>query len=195
MVREEAPRGWRLVAIDAGAAPCVAAGRVPDVLVGDMDSVAPHVLRELEAKGTRIVRHPARKRDTDAALALLETDDDVLLLGPGGGRADHAFANLHLMHQLSRRARVRAVDVDARTWVVTPRAPLRVDLPAGATVSVLPLFERCEGVTYLGLEYPLVDAVMDVGDPYGVSNVALPPPQEVRLTKGVLLVIAPRMQA
>lgn len=193
LVRAHVPAGATVFAVDAGAEACLAAGIVPRAVVGDMDSVRPETLARLEAQGASVHRHPAKKRDTDGALTLAEaTDDDLVFVGAGGGRADHAFANLHLLYAASRRARVRAVDVDAEAWVATPTRPVRLALPRGAVVSVLPLFERCEGVTLEGLQYPLADATMPLGDPYGVSNVASAEEQEVRLSRGTLLVIAPR---
>jgi thiamine pyrophosphokinase len=146
-----------------------------------------------EAMGVRIERHPERKRDTDAALALagLKGHDEVLFLGPGGGRVDHALANLHLLVAASAWARAWAVDDDARIHVVTPERPLSLDLPAGALLSVLPWDGRCEGITYQGLRYHLEDATMTEGDPYGMSNVCEAAPQQVRVRSGRLLVVVP----
>lgn len=196
LVRGHAKDGARVIAVDAGAEACLAAGVVPEAVVGDMDSVRPGTLDALHAKGARIVRHPTEKRDTDGALALAEVRDadEVLFLGASGGRADHAFANLHLMWAAARRGRVRAVDEDALAWVVTPRAPLALDLAPGTILSALPLFEGCDGVTYEGLRYGLEGASMRVGDPYGMSNVAVEGRQTIRISKGALLVVVPRVQ-
>jgi thiamine pyrophosphokinase len=160
-----------------------------------MDSVSPATLEALVREGVPLERHPTRKDDTDAALALAHARDadEVLFLGPGGGRPDHALANLHLLVAASGWARVRAIDEDGETLVVTPNHPLRLDLPAGQLVSVLPFDGRVEGITYDGLAYPLLEASMEAGAPaYGVSNVALAPPQRIRVRKGRLVVIVPR---
>ncbi|HWH07740.1 MAG TPA: thiamine diphosphokinase, partial [Candidatus Thermoplasmatota archaeon] len=192
LVRRHVPPGARVLAVDAGAEACLAAGVAPEAVVGDMDSVRASTLEALAARGARVVRHPAAKRDTDGALALrLVEDAHVVFLGAGGGRPDHALANLHLMLAASRRARVEAVDADGRAWVVTPERPLALDLPDGAVVSVLPLTPRAEGVAYRNLRWGLDGAAMEMGDPYGMSNVAGPAPQEVRVAAGALLVLAP----
>ena len=197
LVEAHVPSGARVIAVDAGAEACLHAGVVPEAIVGDMDSVRALTLEALHGQGARIVRHPAQKRDTDGALALQEARDadEILFLGAGGGRADHAYANLHLLWAAAGRARVRAVDEDARGWVATPRAPVELDLAPGTVVSALPLLEGCEGVTYEGLRYGLDGASMRIGDPYGMSNVAHAPRQTIRVSKGALLVIVPRMSA
>lgn len=194
MVREHAL--GTVLAIDAGAEACLAAGIVPEAVVGDMDSVRPETLAELERRGARIERHPAAKRDTDAALALGTSQArgaaGILFLGAGGGRADHALANVHLLAEAALSATARAIDDDAETWIVTPERPLDLSLPPGAIVSAIPFDAVVEGVTYEGLAYPLEGALMRAGDPYGVSNVVLAGPRvRVSVTKGRLLVMRP----
>ncbi|HEX2022494.1 MAG TPA: thiamine diphosphokinase [Candidatus Thermoplasmatota archaeon] len=194
-VLREAPPGARLVAVDGGADAAYDAGLRPDVVVGDMDSVRPATLARCEAEGVPLRRHPARKRDSDAKLALAEArpDEEIVFLGPGGGRADHALANLHLLAALDGRG--RAVDDDAWTWIVSPARPLALDLPPGATVSVLPFDARVEGIRYEGLEYHLQDATMEAGDPYGLSNAASARRQRIEVASGRLVVMAPRFVA
>ena len=193
LVRARLPAGATVVAVDAGAEACRAAGVVPDRLVGDMDSVTPGTLRFFEARGVPLERYPERKRDTDAALALagLREHGEVLFLGPGGGRVDHALANLHLLVAASAWARAWSVDEDAEVHVATPERPVRLALPVGALLSVLPFDARCEGIGYEGLRYHLEDATMDAGDPYGVSNVCEAPLQRVGVRRGRLLVVVP----
>ncbi|HET6405729.1 MAG TPA: thiamine diphosphokinase [Candidatus Thermoplasmatota archaeon] len=193
LVRRHVAPGARVIAVDAGADACLAAGVAPWALVGDMDSVSEATLAACERAGARIERHPAQKRDTDAALALgLARDAErILFVGAGGGRADHALANLHLLASAAAWADARAVDEDAHTWVVTPQRPLTLALPVGTTLSALPFDERVEGVTYEGLAYPLDEATFTAGDPYGVSNVASAPAQRIRVRRGRLFVIRP----
>lgn len=191
LVAQHVPSGARVIAVDAGADALAAAGIRPDALVGDMDSVSASTLRAMREAGVRIHEHPARKRDSDAALALRLVPDgeDVVFIGPGGGRPDHALANLHLL--ASRDGRARAVDEDANTWVVAPERPLELARPAGTTLSMLPFDARVDGITYEGMEYALADATMHAGDPFGISNVCLAPPQRVRVRAGRLLVLEP----
>ena len=193
LVRAHVPPGARVVAVDGGADACLAAGVAPALVVGDMDSVRPETLRAAVAAGARLERHPSAKRDTDAALALahVKACGSVLFVGAGGGRPDHALANLHLLAECSRWAAARAVDEDVETWLVTPDRPLELRLPPGSILSALPFDANVEGITYEGLEFPLRDATMRAGDPYGVSNLASAPVQRIAVSRGRLLVMRP----
>lgn len=193
LVLDHVRPGMTVVAVDAGAEALRAAGLVPHRIVGDLDSVSGETLAHYARLGVPVERHPPEKRDTDAALALagLEDHDEILFLGPGGGRVDHALANLHLLAMAATRARARAVDEDAEVHVATPERPVELALPAGTTLSVIPFDARCEGIRYAGLRYHLEDAVMTAGDPYGVSNECLAPPQRIQVRSGRLLVVRP----
>ena len=60
------------IAADGGLRHALALGRLPDVLIGDLDSVTPEQLAQAEAAGVRILRYPVEKDDTDLELALLQ---------------------------------------------------------------------------------------------------------------------------
>lgn len=193
LARANVPPGARVVAVDGGAEALLEAGVTPALVVGDMDSVRAGTLAALAAQGARIERHEAAKRDTDAALALrhLAGCDEVLFVGAGGGRPDHALGNLHLLASAATWARARAVDEDHNTWVATPERPVELRLPRGATLSAIPFDAEVTGITYEGLAYPLTDATMRAGDPYGISNVCAADVQRVRVRSGRLVLMRP----
>ncbi len=193
LVRAHVPDDAFVVAVDAGADILRAAGRLPDRIVGDLDSVQPSTLSWAESAEVPVDRHPARKDDTDGmlALALALHHDDIIFLGAGGGRPDHALANLHLLVAAAGKARARGIDVAASTWVVTPERPLDLTLPKGRVVSMFAWGGDALGVTTRGFEYPLTDAKLDPMRPLGVSNVTAGAKQHVELVKGALLVIVP----
>ena len=66
-------RADRVIAADGGANWLMAQHKAPDLLVGDMDSVAPQVLAALQEGGCRLQRHSPDKDETDTELALKES--------------------------------------------------------------------------------------------------------------------------
>lgn len=59
-----------VIAADSGAVSLEAAGLLPDILVGDMDSIPAAVLAAMEEAGVPLRQVPARKDFTDLELAL-----------------------------------------------------------------------------------------------------------------------------
>ncbi|MCB0200802.1 MAG: thiamine diphosphokinase, partial [Anaerolineae bacterium] len=59
-----------VIAADGGANWCVAWGWYPDLVVGDMDSIAADVAKQLRDEGVPFVAHPVEKDETDLKLAL-----------------------------------------------------------------------------------------------------------------------------
>ena len=88
-----------VIAADGGAARLQALGRLPDVLVGDLDSLAAGALAALQAADVELVAHPNPEQQTDGMVGLLlarqRGADEIVLAGvQSADRLDHGFANL-----------------------------------------------------------------------------------------------------
>jgi thiamine pyrophosphokinase len=181
-----------VVAADAGAETALRLGFVPDVLLGDFDSIGRAVLIQLKERGVSIEQYPIDKNATDGELAieraLSANPEELVLVGfLGGPRLDQELANVFLLGGLS----VTAVLVDGSNecrllrsgedWVWTAEPD--------ELVSLLPLAGDARGITTRGLRYPLDDATLSYERARGVSNVLLEPPGRVSLRDGLLLVV------
>ncbi len=181
-----------LICTDGAAEKIRGLGRVPDMIVGDMDSVDEATLRYFEAKGSRIIRHPADKDETDTQLALelaFEMDlDGMRIFGALGGRIDHALANISLLVMCAKRGvDTKIVDRECELFIVNGSCV--IDGREGDTVSLLPLSSDVRGITLGGFEYPLSGAVMEIGVPYGISNRLTGARGTISVESGYLLVI------
>jgi len=184
-----------LIAADGGAGWLEEIGRRPDILVGDLDSVDPAVVRRLAAAGTEVIRHPAEKDASDSELALgvaLERGaDEVVMLGAlGGGRLDHELANLLLLADPELPGRdLRIVRAGTTVRVLAGRASLELGCGPGSVVTLLPVGGNAQGVATRGLRYPLDGETLRVGRSRGLSNEVVEAPASVWLGAGTLLVI------
>jgi thiamine pyrophosphokinase len=181
-----------VIAADGGAQPLVRAGRRPDVVIGDMDSLDQATLEALAEQGAELRRYPREKDETDLELALLHaaalgaTAIDVL--GALGGRWDHTLANVALLALPELAGRQARLLADRQTlFLVRSSAMLHGRL--GDTISLIPLAGPAHGVTTAGLLYPLRDATLTFERARGVSNVLLEPPGQVSVRDGLLLVV------
>ena len=192
-----------IIAADGGAEHCRVLGVVPYILIGDFDSLSPADLVTLEAAGTRIIRHPARKDQTDLELALDhalgEGASDIVILGGLGGRWDQTFANLLLLvrsngfsraaeaHAATTNVRVRLLDGPQEITALRGPGELSLNGEVGNTVSLIPIGGDARGITTSGLEYPLHDEMLSFGSTRGISNVMMERGATVSLAEGLLI--------
>ncbi|MDR1049143.1 MAG: thiamine diphosphokinase, partial [Synergistaceae bacterium] len=91
-----AASGRTVWAVDRGAEACRAAGVVPELALGDFDSLDAGGRAWLEELGVGTEAYPPDKDYTDFQLALRRAGAGrgLLVTGCWGGRFDHAFANV-----------------------------------------------------------------------------------------------------
>jgi len=177
------------IAADRGLEAFAAAGIVPNLLLGDMDSVSETVLSCME-KRTEIDRLPCIKDDTDGVHALDVAVErgakEITLLGALGGRMDHALANLMLLVRAHRKGvKAQILSERERIWRAEGREVLRG--AKGDTVSLLPLGEA-KGVSLTGFFYPLCDQNLQSDYPLGISNIVTQDEAVICVREGDLLV-------
>lgn len=188
----------RLIAADGGAGQVLAAGLVPDLVLGDLDSIAADDRARLVELGVAVRAVDAAKDESDTELCLhaaIEGGAAVIrLLGATAlTRPEHSIANLLLLAD----PRLDELDVaivghgSVVRRIGTPDGPaeLAIDGAPGDFVSLLPLGAAVEGVTTHGLRYPLVDEDLIPGPARGLSNQLLTDRAGVRCRRGRLLVI------
>lgn len=188
----EALRPMELICADGGARHLDALGLTPDVIIGDMDSLSSEILTRCEQRGSRILRYPQAKDETDTQLALdyalKSLPDEILIFGGLGGRLDHTLANISL---LVRAAEVgtptKLADEWCEVFVIVRHAEIE-GIP-GQTVSFFPLSSAVSGITLAGFEYPLSGGTMEIGAPYGISNRLIAERGAISIASGYLLAI------
>ena len=93
---------------------------MPDIVLGDFDSIDRGDFRELEAAGAEILRYPVEKDMTDSELAvdtaIKSGGSRVILLGSFGSRLDHSISNLFLLKKL-HDANVEGIIADEKNEI------------------------------------------------------------------------------
>jgi thiamine pyrophosphokinase len=193
LLRRVAGRADLVVAADGGARYALEAGVIPDLVVGDMDSLGEALTREVEERGALLEIHPGRKDKMDGHLAVLAVRDRgataVDLLCAAGGRFSALFAVPHIL-LASERAGLRATMVAGWGQAFVLEAGSRtVAGEPGDSVSVFPFTGPATGVTLEGFGYPLEDARLEIGDTLGFHNELIDRAGRVSVERGALLVI------
>lgn len=153
----------RLVAVDGGADAVLRAGRVPDRVVGDLDSIS----ADARAAFADRLLHIAEQDSTDFAKALLSCPADLsIAVGFIGARADHFLAVLTEM----ARTRHSVVLLGEEDCICLVPENLTLALEPGTRVSLWPL-GPVSG-TSTGLRWPIDGIAFGPTTRTGTSNVA-----------------------
>lgn len=189
LARSLASEAELVVAADGGADRALAIGISPDLVVGDLDSLSA-AAREHLGHG-RLVETPDPERtDLEKAVehALTLGAREITVIAAGGGRLDHALANLSVLVRFRGRAALTISDDRFDVRCVEGRAT--VDRAPGTVVSLVAL-GPCLGVTTSGLRWELDGEALEFSA-RGIHNEVVSRPATVSLTSGDLLLFEGR---
>ena len=188
--RWKAGRFDYVVAVDGGRAVLDELGCVPDLTLGDFDSLG------YVPDGSTVERHPTHKDKSDLELAFDRVAgkgfDDVVAYGALGGRLDHTVANLQMCARFAEAGlAVTLVGPDCAVRILVGPAQYELpQLPHG-TVSVFAGTAEAMGVTETGLAYPLDKVTLSNRTSLGLSNELVGKPASVSVERGTLYVFHP----
>lgn len=177
-----------IIALDGGYEHLRDRGIVPDMIIGDFDSLG--YIPEFDD----ITVLPRVKDDTDSFYAAKEALGmgyrDFYLCGcTGGERPEHTFANISLMLYLSHHGAKCVMEGERELYRVIS-GPCKLEFFDGqGYFSAFSLSESTEGVTMHGFEYETRSITMRSDVPLGVSNSFKNEICTLEISKGDLLVI------
>ena len=177
-----------IIAADGGAEYAIACGLSPHVLIGDMDSISPSTMEQLNNK-TIVKVYPREKDYTDAELAIQyavkEKATSIYIAGFLGRRIDHMMATLFYLSTLPAKFTLlegaqRATLIKEKTIITGKKDD---------EISLIPLQGDCIGITTEGLVYPLHNETLPYGATRGVSNIMNGEKATIEIHSGTLLCI------
>lgn len=188
-------RGITVIAADFGLEFCGRNRILPDMAVGDFDSVSEETLSNFQEKeGIVWYRLNPEKDDTDTEFALrkaLEAGAErITVFGGTGSRLDHVLGNIELLGiGLSEGVPVELVDAHNRIRMLKTGITLEKEKQFGKYVSLIPYTDCVEHLFLTGFKYPLADACLRGFCSLGISNEIVEPAAEIRFDGGILLLI------
>ena len=177
-----------ILAADAGMEALYRDHILPDIIVGDFDSVNPDTLEYFHDK------EQIEKDDTDTEYAIREAIRrgamEIVVIGATGTRIDHVLGNISLLGiGLEEQIKISLVDEHNRIRMINQPMTIRKEEQYGKYVSLIPFSEKVCGVTLRGLKYPLTDYTMGGFNSLGISNEIVSDEASISLSSGQLIVI------
>jgi len=161
-------------------------GVVPDVLLGDFDSIDIPL-----PSGCEIIKYPAEKDETDLQLAISHALScgypEIYVVGAFGGRIDHFLGNICLMKWAKERGGNLVLE-DSDTCMFLLADTVVLPRKENRYLSIIPFFEDAV-ISMSGVKYPVDKAHFVVGDTLGISNEITSNVAHIRVYSGTALIL------
>ena len=145
---------------------------IPNIIIGDLDSSKDEYIEYYRGKEVPIIKYSSDKDKTDTHICLeyaMEEYDEIILLGATGSRLDHTVGNVSILKLAADKGKTACI-IDENNELYVVKDGITLEGTKGDILSLLPLSSKVEGINLRGVLYPLQNAVMEIGNPYGVSN-------------------------
>lgn len=173
-----------LVAADGGADTALAAGHMPDAVIGDMDSISQHARSRIDDGR---LHHIPEQDSTDFAKCLQRVRAPLILaLGFLGGRLDHQLAACTTLVNFPEQTVLLVGEEDV--CFLSP-SDFAIDLPAGTRFSLFPMGPVSGRST--GLKYAIDGLTLSPATRVGTSN-EVTGPVRLQFDSREMLVLVPR---
>ncbi len=181
-----------VIAVDYGGSYFDEMGILPQVLLGDFDSLSKTVLSQMAASDVEIISFPTHKDYTDLELALdfalTKEPEEIRILGGLGNRLDHTLGNIGmLVKPLSKGVKAHLLDEFHDIFLISDF--IRIRNNPGWAISLIPLSQKVTGVTTTGLLYPLTNAELYLDSGRGLHNEFTEETASIKVHEGTLIIV------
>lgn len=167
-------------------------GIVPDIIIGDFDSVNPYVLKQYE-HNIPIEKFPSEKDSTDMELAvefaISKGYNNIILVGASGTRLDHTMANILLMERYYKiGVHITIIDNNNEMRIISDNTDLNIEFKEGYYISLIPVTDYIQGLNLEGFKFPLDNVNVQRGSTLCISNRINSNKGRITLRKGTAIV-------
>lgn len=161
-----------IICADGGGNYLYQKGIIPNLLIGDMDSINKDALNHFKNNNCEIVLFNPEKDQTDGQLVIDKAMEyepfEIVVFGGLGGRIDHTLGNVQLLYRMTRKG-IKGVFVSENEILYMTDKMLEIKGNVGDTVSVIP-YVKDTVITLEGFKYLVSDFEFKLDTPIGISN-------------------------
>ncbi|MCB5230549.1 MAG: thiamine diphosphokinase [Candidatus Cloacimonas sp.] len=178
-----------LIAVDSGADILFEQQIIPDVIIGDLDSIQQESLNFFKNK-VEIVRYPKEKDETDTELAVGWCEQqgikEIIIINSLRGDLAHTLGVMMILKSASRRGlNIKIESLDETVFEIPFNWKGRGVI--GQKFSLIALTPEVEGITTTGLAYPLINESIFDDSCRGLSNLLVDEEVTINYRSGKLI--------
>lgn len=181
-----------ILCADGGLDHLMKIGSIPDLVLGDLDSITNTGLEYIKANNILIEKHPVMKDMTDTEIALdclaNKGYKDIIIIGGIGSRMDHTMANILLLRsQWEKGIHVKIINENNSIYFVNNKIKLK--RRDNYYVSIIPLNDKGIEISLQGFLYPLTNEKLEFSSTKGISNEIIDNYGIINIHKGQAIII------
>lgn len=185
ILKAEAVDSSIVIAADSGYLHLINSGIIPDILIGDMDSIGNIDIH----KKVKIIKYPEDKNFSDSELAVKyaienKINNIVLVNSLSINRPDHLFSNFSL---LAAYPMTKIVEKNLNIFSIKGPIEFVINAEINNLLSLFSFTDHCEGLTIKGVKYQVQNYILSYGS-RGLSNIVTSKKVSISLKKGNLLI-------
>lgn len=181
-----------VIAADRGSECLYRFNIVPDLMLGDFDSINKEILCDLKKEVKEILQFPPEKDYTDTEIAIMEAikrdAEKIYLFGAIGTRIDHTLGNIGLLLN-TKKNNVKLEIIDDNNRIYLGEKVMTLHGKYGDNISFHALSDKVTNFTIKGAKYNLDGYDMNLLDPRAICNEFVDTPIDISYDRGELLVI------
>lgn len=183
---------YLFIAADGGAKFLQKINFIPDIIIGDMDSLSEQELSKYKNYNIKIKKFPVEKNETDGELAInycvKKGIKQIYIIGSQGGRFDQQLANIFLLEYAYKKGLEAFIKEPGLEAGIIHNHKI-FKRKTNMRLSLLPLSEEVSKVNITGCKYNTSDIILYRHKTRGISNKILKNKAEVSIEQGLLLYI------
>lgn len=176
-----------IIACDGGYDNCKRFGIMPNLLIGDFDSIQSTIPEEIEK-----IKLNCEKDDTDTIsairLAIAKKCDEITLYGALGGRLDHTYANIEALLFINENKCKGKIIGDNEEIFLIENEKISLTPQKDKTISIFCPDKNAIGVTLENMKYKLDNYTLQNSFPIGISNEFTDKTAQITVENGRLLI-------
>lgn len=186
----------KFIGADRGTVYLLNRGIIPDLAVGDFDSLTDEEWQMVHERIPNIERHIPEKNETDTELAVLKAliykPTEIILTGVTGGRLDHYEANLHMLYRVQKMhpsVEIKMINHYNCVQFLWPGQHKIISDHYFKYLSFFAFGDVIKNVTLRNVLYETTDEIIDMGTTRFTSNEIIGDCASISFSNGICLMI------
>jgi thiamine pyrophosphokinase len=178
----------KFICADGGANSARKLNIVPDIIIGDLDSISEKSIKYFEYKSEIIQQKRQNDTDVEKALKYLikKKYEKVILLGATGDRLDHTICNLGIVIKFFDKIDISIIH--EKSFLTAYNDNVEFQTISDEIISIYGFDARTK-IKSKGLKYPLNNVALPFGQKESTSNVATGNSVSLKINGGIIFVI------